>query len=567
MASVEARYLDGSSVQVENCESIGGIMVHIANLHQRFASEITVVCPESGKDLSDEPSQSPPSLVQVVVKLRPDGTQSWADEELLLTLCLHAQHEDAPTCKRAYDILNKKNLGDKCMLKNILDKADGDLDTEAKILRTLFRLGVELKKQNFLLKLACESGDEKKVKMLLSEGVPVDYESGSDERNVGIIDSNKGSALSVAAFEGHADVVKILLAHRADVNNKLGGVKGRYIGTPLIFASEKGHVDVVKILLSSGAVVNLPVVCSWPLGAACEHGQAKVAEVLLAHQADVNYYSTPLSIYLTALSLACKSKSLELTTMLITHGASVNLMGGTNCVALVYANTPDLQKALLAHGAFVNFVCDDGETPLSLASAYNMVDKVHVLLDHGAHINRADHVGRTALIKATRRGRLKVVRTLLERKANVNSRTTDGKTALEYAFDRDQTALVEVLQHHGAIASGLGSQIKLLLATTRFFHEVQLLSRVGSEFSKFSNKVLTDKRKSGIEDCSSASAEKRQKSSGGEACLLGSVVAEEKGELKGDSSFIKEEKDKAIASDKRDSCASTTKDGKTLDVE
>eukprot|EP00397_Hematodinium_sp_SG-2012_P046352 GEMP01052332.1.p1 GENE.GEMP01052332.1~~GEMP01052332.1.p1 ORF type:complete len:405 (+),score=50.76 GEMP01052332.1:38-1252(+) len=404
MASVEARYLDGSSVQVENCESIGGIMVHIANLHQRFASEITVVCPESGKDLSDEPSQSPPSLVQVVVKLRPDGTQSWADEELLLTLCLHAQHEDAPTCKRAYDILNKKNLGDKCMLKNILDKADGDLDTEAKILRTLFRLGVELKKQNFLLKLACESGDEKKVKMLLSEGVPVDYESGSDERNVGIIDSNKGSALSVAAFEGHADVVKILLAHRADVNNKLGGVKGRYIGTPLIFASEKGHVDVVKILLSSGAVVNLPVVCSWPLGAACEHGQAKVAEVLLAHQADVNYYS-------------------------------------------------------------------------------------------------------------------------------------------------------------------LGSQIKLLLATTRFFHEVQLLSRVGSEFSKFSNKVLTDKRKSGIEDCSSASAEKRQKSSGGEACLLGSVVAEEKGELKGDSSFIKEEKDKAIASDKRDSCASTTKDGKTLDVE
>eukprot|EP00397_Hematodinium_sp_SG-2012_P042435 GEMP01046939.1.p1 GENE.GEMP01046939.1~~GEMP01046939.1.p1 ORF type:complete len:234 (+),score=36.90 GEMP01046939.1:42-743(+) len=224
MASVEARYLDGSSVQVKNCESIGGIMVHIANLHQRFASEITVVCPESGKDLSDEPSQSPPSLVQVVVKLRPDGTQSWADEELLLTLCLHAQHEDAPTCKRAYDILNKKNLGDKCMLKNILDKADGDLDTEAKILRTLFRLGVELKKQNFLLKLACESGDEKKVKMLLSEGVPVDYESGSDERNVGIIDSNKGSALSVAAFEGHADVVKILLTHTPDGKNKLHDV-------------------------------------------------------------------------------------------------------------------------------------------------------------------------------------------------------------------------------------------------------------------------------------------------------------------------------------------------------
>eukprot|EP00397_Hematodinium_sp_SG-2012_P064033 GEMP01089673.1.p1 GENE.GEMP01089673.1~~GEMP01089673.1.p1 ORF type:complete len:192 (+),score=34.14 GEMP01089673.1:115-690(+) len=178
MSFIEARYLDGSSVYVKS-ETVGGLMVHFANLHQRFASDIAVVCPTTGRDLTDPPSQMSPPLVQVVVK--PEEVKKSTKEDLLLTFHLHAQHEDTATCARAYEMLQKEYRWGKSVktLLDMLDKvAGGDIDIEAKIIRAFIHVGLDL---HFVLERACGDGNESRVKMLLSQGVPIECRDNMDD--------------------------------------------------------------------------------------------------------------------------------------------------------------------------------------------------------------------------------------------------------------------------------------------------------------------------------------------------------------------------------------------------
>ena len=60
------------------------------------------------------------------------------------------------------------------------------------------------------------------------------------------------SSLYVASFNGHVEVIKLLLSYGADINDKRSdnGISSLFV------ASENGHVEVVKLLLSHGADVN-----------------------------------------------------------------------------------------------------------------------------------------------------------------------------------------------------------------------------------------------------------------------------------------------------------------------
>jgi hypothetical protein len=55
-------------------------------------------------------------------------------------------------------------------------------------------------------------------------------------------------AISIAAFRGHAEICKILLDKKADVN-----AKDEDGETPLMKAAAQGYIEVVKLLLASGA--------------------------------------------------------------------------------------------------------------------------------------------------------------------------------------------------------------------------------------------------------------------------------------------------------------------------
>lgn len=66
---------------------------------------------------------------------------------------------------------------------------------------------------------------------------------------VGGVDLN--DALCEAAFNGHAEIVLLLLRHGADVNARNGNDL-----TPLDCAVENMHGEIVRLLLSAGADVN-----------------------------------------------------------------------------------------------------------------------------------------------------------------------------------------------------------------------------------------------------------------------------------------------------------------------
>jgi len=68
--------------------------------------------------------------------------------------------------------------------------------------------------------------------------------------NPNAVDRHGQTALSVAAWEGHEEVVRLLLGGRG-VNRNIADKYGK---RALSLAVEKGHLGVVKILLEHGLV-------------------------------------------------------------------------------------------------------------------------------------------------------------------------------------------------------------------------------------------------------------------------------------------------------------------------
>lgn len=67
-----------------------------------------------------------------------------------------------------------------------------------------------------------------------------------------------GTGLGRAAYHGHIETVRELLANGADPNldNNNGGI-------PLVGAAEWGHIEVVELLLAKGANLNAKREDAW----------------------------------------------------------------------------------------------------------------------------------------------------------------------------------------------------------------------------------------------------------------------------------------------------------------
>lgn len=113
------------------------------------------------------------------------------------------------------------------------------------------------------------------------ERVRQSLEQGDD---VNRADANGRTALMMAAFEGYADVVELLIEHGAEVDRRDGA--GR---TAVMYAASGPFPETVELLLESGADVNLiDAAEGWTaLMFAAAEGQQPVVEVLLRSGADV----------------------------------------------------------------------------------------------------------------------------------------------------------------------------------------------------------------------------------------------------------------------------------------
>ncbi len=106
----------------------------------------------------------------------------------------------------------------------------------------------------------------------------------------------------------------------------------------------------------------------------------------------------------------------------------------------IYRHESDLIKPLLAKGAHVNHVYEDGWTLLTKAVKNGDKKSAHTLLANGADVNLPNHRGETPLILAA--GNFDMTELLLNNSAKVDLQDQQGNTALMRAHDKKTMTLL-----------------------------------------------------------------------------------------------------------------------------
>ncbi len=171
---------------------------------------------------------------------------------------------------------------------------------------------------DFVLAVVNDRASE--VKELLARGMDPDT-----------VDPNGDPVLVVAARAGNRATVDVLLAARANVNQR-----NRFGDTAIMVAALNGYLDIVRTLRSKGAELDSP---GWtPLIYAATGGHDDIVRYLLAEGANINAASPNGT---TALMMAVRESRLDTVDLLLSRGADVNHRNENGATALAWAEKND----------------------------------------------------------------------------------------------------------------------------------------------------------------------------------------------------------------------------------
>jgi ankyrin repeat protein len=228
-------------------------------------------------------------------------------------------------------------------------------------------------------------------------------------------------------------------------------------------AIRKGKLAKVERLIKKGQDLNSSD--SWdedgdtPLKVAAAYGKKDIAELLIAHGADVNARSWSGS---TPLAYVANKDVAE---VLIAHGADVNARNKYGWTPLHSAWNKDVAELLIAHGADVNARDKDGLTPLHRAlSAVVEVLVSYVQECKGCEVSKFGDIdcslwetvlltskGADVKTKGKIDRELGIMVPLISKGADVNTRSKSNFTALHVALlDNANRNIAEWLISQGA---------------------------------------------------------------------------------------------------------------------
>ena len=261
---------------------------------------------------------------------------------------------------------------------------------------------------------ASHHGDISKVRRLLDSGA-----------NPNATDDNGNTALMWAASwrassSGHVEMVKILLAAGANPNaaDDLGGLTALH--TAASWGQYTEAVEVIKILLSAGANLN----------ATNDDGETALHYAEQQEHSDVirvlrNFRASQSpQVYLAGLRTEHCVESW-------TPPCEVQETADVEVVAAAKTGNWKRVRALLAKGANVNAIGEDGRTALHYASLLGETSIANLLLQAGADPNVRDKLGKTAFYVAAAGGLLKLGEMLIASGADTDIADNEGKTAEE----------------------------------------------------------------------------------------------------------------------------------------
>ena len=223
------------------------------------------------------------------------------------------------------------------------------------------------------LHVAIENGDLDVAQLLISHGADVNAAFGRE----------KHSPLFIAAQYQKPDFVELLLKGGADVN-----IRNFYDSTPLHEAAGSGNLDIVKLLITHGADINvLDRGRSSPLHKAAGFQKPDVVVFPPKGGADVNVRNNHCS---STLHKAVESGRLD----------AFQTQLGVLSIALAKFVGKDVDSDVDARGQY--------RTPLHLASLKGTLDVSRLLIEHGADLNAQDNEGRTPFSVALASGHRKL---------------------------------------------------------------------------------------------------------------------------------------------------------------
>ena len=211
---------------------------------------------------------------------------------------------------------------------------------------------------------AIKAGEFERVKaMVTAEPTLIDARSRSGD-----------SAILTAVYHHQKEIVNLLVS--------------RGVSLSIFEACAAGELERVERLLTEKAgSVNDYSADGWtPLHLAAFFGHAKIAELLIGHDADVRARSRGANGN-TPLHAALAGNHKFVAGLLIGHGADVNATDAQGWRPLHLAaanNNMDAIKSLIAQGADVHAPNGEAKTPLSLATEKNYREAAALLRRHGA---------------------------------------------------------------------------------------------------------------------------------------------------------------------------------------
>ena len=293
-----------------------------------------------------------------------------------------------------------------------------------RIVKTLVQNGANIHAGGRLgdnaMQAASSNALAKIVAFLLLEGADVDSRGGKYGTAIIAACSNNGEKEKEIV-----ETVNLLITNGADIN-----YVDKQCGSALYEATIRGYHDVVKLLIAAKADVNI---CSdptnAPLVATCRGKQndMKFAKLFLDNGADINASEN------FAVRAASIFGSKELVTFFVKNGAGLMATeSGSNALHCTALNArADTADTLIAFGLDINSHDSHWGTPLHFACSAE-ADK---LLAKDTH----KHEKRLAMVKS-----------LVEKEADVNARRAGGISVLQDALKTDDQELVDFLVANGA---------------------------------------------------------------------------------------------------------------------
>ena len=280
---------------------------------------------------------------------------------------------------------------------------------------------------------AAANGAAKAISTLVAAGADVD-----DTNN------DRFTALHLAARKGQFTAITALLAAGADV---LAG-EGEH-STSLHLAAEAGQVTSINALVEAGARCDVVDDDSYsPLHLAAREGHVAAIKALVDWGSD-GVSNDEEEAPLAPLVLAVQSGHLDAVKALLAAGFCADAgLGLEEPTPLHWASRRGdvaIVKVLLASGADVWRIDEEGDTPLHWAASAGQAEAIEALVAGGAAVwvkNRFSDA--TPLHLAAMYGPATAVEALLAAGADVSAYTRSGETPLDWAMHNKRTMPVLV---------------------------------------------------------------------------------------------------------------------------